>query len=134
MVSTALLGDKIVYAGAGTAPVGMIDYRTRVAATPELEDIREPEPDDLAGLFYTSGTTGGPKAAMLSQRNLYANAMSMLLTAAMLCGLLAQGPDEIDTLIPSVMNGPVPASVLERIGAESAVVASKPRKQKGLGS
>ena len=70
----------IVYAGDGEAPEGMIDYRSGVAAAAELTDIREPEPQDLAGLFYTSGTTGGPKAAMLSHGNLYANAASMLLT------------------------------------------------------
>jgi acyl-CoA synthetase (AMP-forming)/AMP-acid ligase II len=69
-----------VYAGDGPAPEGFVDYHTGVAASPELASIREPEPDDLAGLFYTSGTTGGPKAAMLSHRNLYSNATSMLMT------------------------------------------------------
>jgi acyl-CoA synthetase (AMP-forming)/AMP-acid ligase II len=70
----------LVYAGDGAAPTGFIDYHSGVSDSPELANIREPEPGDLAGLFYTSGTTGGPKAAMLSHGNLYANAMSMLLT------------------------------------------------------
>ena len=70
----------VIYAGDGPAPEGMVDYRSGVAAAAQLTDIREPEPNDLAGLFYTSGTTGGPKAAMLSHGNLYANAVSMLLT------------------------------------------------------
>jgi len=38
--------------------------------------VREPLPDDLAGLFYTSGTTGNPKGVMLSHRNLCRNAQT----------------------------------------------------------
>ena len=43
--------------------------------------VREPEPDDLAGLFYTSGTTGQPKGVMLSHRNLCHNMKAAFVAA-----------------------------------------------------
>jgi long-chain acyl-CoA synthetase len=38
-------------------------------------DWPEPAAEDLAGIFYTSGTTGGPKGAMLPHRSLFSNAI-----------------------------------------------------------
>ncbi|TDR93317.1 acyl-CoA synthetase [Enterovirga rhinocerotis] len=45
---------------------GTADYEALLAEHPA--DLHPSEPDDLAWLFYTSGTTGRPKGAMLSHR------------------------------------------------------------------
>ena len=70
---------EFLYAGDGPAPEGTVAFA--FDAINPLTDPVEPETDDIAGLFYTSGTTGGPKAAMLTHGNLYANAVHIMMDA-----------------------------------------------------
>lgn len=68
----------IIHAGDGEAPPGMLGYEALIKDTPPLEDVGL-KPDDLAGIFYTGGTTGFPKGVMLSHQNLWSSAMCYLL-------------------------------------------------------
>jgi malonyl-CoA/methylmalonyl-CoA synthetase len=57
------------------------------AQPPSYDDVAR-GPDDLAAILYTSGTTGKPKGAMLTQRNLASN-------AAALHAVWGFGPDDV---------------------------------------
>jgi long-chain acyl-CoA synthetase len=63
---------EVVYIGDGKAPSGMHDYETILAATEAVPDADRGN-DDLAGVYYTGGTTGRSKGVMLSHRNLVSN-------------------------------------------------------------
>jgi long-chain acyl-CoA synthetase len=47
----------------------------------------EPDEEDLVGLFYTSGTTGGPKGVMLTHRNVWSNAVHTILAGGITQGV-----------------------------------------------
>ncbi len=69
--------DPRVLAEAGRRPAGTLDLRALLAEqTGGAPTVPAPQPDDVAVLTYTSGTTGRPKGAMNTQANLAFNAQT----------------------------------------------------------
>jgi acyl-CoA synthetase (AMP-forming)/AMP-acid ligase II len=68
--------QQLVYIGDSATPQGMSGYEDMLeAATPVA--ATNVDPTDMAGIFYTGGTTGFPKGVMLSHLNLWSSAMSV---------------------------------------------------------
>lgn len=66
-------------------PSGMFSYEALIDEhAPVADTVRANE--DLAGIFYTGGTTGLPKGVMLSHTNLTHGALSLILHGAVLEG------------------------------------------------
>jgi long-chain acyl-CoA synthetase len=70
-------GLKTVYADDGDTPAGMESYEALLARSEPMPDAMRTA-NDLAGIFYTGGTTGRSKGVMLSHGNLMANALNAL--------------------------------------------------------
>jgi long-chain acyl-CoA synthetase len=81
--------EHLVHTGPGETPQDCLSFEALCATA----GGRAPAPVDaeaVAGIFYTGGTTGLPKGAMLSHRNLVANAKHTL---------IAIGYDETDSYL-----------------------------------
>jgi len=65
-----------VHAGELSPPAGMLGYEDLIRDhAPQPDRLRRG--DDLAGIFYTGGTTGFPKGVMLTHRNLMSQALQV---------------------------------------------------------
>jgi acyl-CoA synthetase (AMP-forming)/AMP-acid ligase II len=67
----------VIHAGDGPAPEGALSYEELISGAEPIEDARRGG-DELAGLFYTGGTTGHPKGVMLSHANLMTSALGVM--------------------------------------------------------
>jgi long-chain acyl-CoA synthetase len=69
--------EQIIYLGDDELPAGMHGFEAILEAADPVPDAERCY-EDLAGLFYTGGTTGRSKGVMLSHRNLVFNAFNSL--------------------------------------------------------
>ena len=76
-LANTIPGLKLIYADDGETPAGMEDYEALIARSAPMPDAMR-ESGDLAGIFYTGGTTGRSKGVMLSHGNLMVNALNAL--------------------------------------------------------
>ncbi|MEO8298307.1 MAG: long-chain-fatty-acid--CoA ligase [Burkholderiales bacterium] len=68
---------EVIYLGDGACPAGMHSYEALIAAAEPVADAGA-SGTDLAGVFYTGGTTGFPKGVMLSHEGIMGAALNRL--------------------------------------------------------
>lgn len=122
---------RVLAVGPAGGPPGALDYETEIAAGPPLHTPPPVALDDPAILLYTSGTTGRPKAAVLTHANLTWNTVNQLahvdvlstdraLCVAPLFHCVGLGQITLPTLFKGGSVEPVarfdPGAILARIG------------------
>jgi len=73
----------VIHFGEGPVPTGLLGYEALITEADPVDDALRGG-DDLAGIFYTGGTTGFPKGVMLSHANMLTAALGSLCTNAFL--------------------------------------------------
>ncbi|MGO4617481.1 long-chain fatty acid--CoA ligase [Nocardia sp. 2YAB30] len=67
----------VIHYGDGPTPDGTLSYEELISTNDPIEDARRGG-DELAGLYYTGGTTGFPKGVMLSHANLISSTLGAI--------------------------------------------------------
>ena len=67
----------VIHMGDGPPPAGMESYEGLIVRSSGVADAGR-SGEELAGIFYTGGTTGFPKGVMLPHRGLWASAAAMI--------------------------------------------------------
>jgi long-chain acyl-CoA synthetase len=76
-LAKSIPGLKLIYVDDGDVPAAMESYETLLVRSESIPDAMC-SAADLAGIFYTGGTTGRSKGVMLSHGNLMVNALNAL--------------------------------------------------------
>lgn len=71
--------EALVLADAGMPPEGVLSLHDALNGAEPAPEAERGD-DDVAYLFYTSGTTGKPKGVMLTHKNFYVNSLGGLLS------------------------------------------------------
>lgn len=79
--------ETVIHAGDGEKPADTVSYEDLVAGSDPIEDAYR-HGSDLAGIFYTGGTSGAPKGVMLSHAGLVTSSLGF---SALKSGITAGG-------------------------------------------
>ncbi len=130
----------------GASLIAVRTPRDQLAGAPLFEDLIGPAhaysaivdtslpaaeigPDDEATIFYTSGTTGQPKGALATQRNMVTNLVNVDFAAAFAAVRRGQAPPKDDPAAPQKV-GLMPAPFFHVTGCHSNLIPAMAKGRK----